>query len=303
MKCTALFFFLLLSLQSAISQDYILLWPKDLMPNSKGVKMTDSTYNERIRRVGQPGMWVYTPSVQENKGAAVIICPGGSYQYYAYLISGVQIAKWFNTIGITAFVLNARLPHSPDLIERNLGPLQDAQRAIRIIRGNATKWGVDPYKIGIIGTSAGGHLASTLGTHLMDVSSINDNLSTISFRPDFMILISPIITMGKYTHTSSRDNLLGDKPSAELITKYSNELHVTEKTPPAFLVHADNDSIVDTRNSILFYRALRDKKIPASLHIFPFGGHSFALRNNPGSAQSWVSLCEQWLVEMDIIKN
>jgi len=302
MKLIVFIFCLFLSLANAISQDYILLWPDDKMPNSKGIKMTDSISDERIRRVGQPGMWVFTPSVQENKGVAVIICPGGGYKHYAYMISGVQIAKWFNTMGMTAFVLNARLPHSQDLIERHSAPLQDAQRAMRIIRSDAVKWGINPNKIGIMGTSAGGHLASTLGTHTEDVSRISDRLDTVSFHPDFMILVSPVITMGTYTHSGSRDNLLGDKPSAELIAKYSNELQVTDKTPPTFLVHADNDRSVDTRNSLMFYSALRDKKIPASLHIFPFGGHNIALRNNPGSTQSWIALCEQWLIEMNIIK-
>ena len=272
------------------------------MPNSKGIAMTDSISDERIRRVGEPGMWVFTPSMQENKGAAVIICPGGGYKHYAYQISGFQLAKWFNTMGITAFVLNARLPHSPDLIERHSAPLQDAQRAIRIIRSGAAKWGIHPDKIGILGTSAGGHLASTLGTHQEDVSKIADKLDTVSYRPDFMILISPVIIMGKYTHEGSRNNLLGDKPSAELIAKYSNELQVNEKTPPTFFVHADNDNVVDVRNSVLFYSALKDNKIPSSLHIFPFGGHNIALRNNPGSTQSWTSLCEQWLIEIGVVK-
>jgi acetyl esterase/lipase len=303
MKIIALLFCLSLSLPGAIAQDYILLWPEGKMPNSKGIKMTDSISDERIRRVGKPGMWVFKPSIQENKGVAVIICPGGGYKHYAYDISGFQIAKWFNTMGITAFVLNARFPHSPDLIERHSAPLQDAQRALRIIRKDAATWEINTKKIGIIGFSAGGHLASTLGTHTKDVSKINDPLDTVSFRPDFMMLISPVITMGPYTHEGSRDNLLGSKPSAELLAMYSNELHVTTTTPPTFLVHADDDRTVEARNSILFYTALRDKKIPASLHIFPFGGHNIALRNNPGSANSWSSLCEQWLTEIDVMKS
>jgi acetyl esterase/lipase len=198
-------------------------------------------------------------------------------------------------------VLLSRLPHSPDLVERHKAPLQDAQRAIRLIRANAAIWGIKPDKVGIIGFSAGGHLASTLGTHTEDVSSIGDNMDSIQFRPDFMILVSPVITMGTYTHSGSRDNLLGLNPSKDLVEKYSNELQVTDKTPPAFIAVADNDKGVSPENSILFYRALREKGISASLHIFPQGGHSIALRNNPGSTQMWSVLCEMWLREMKIL--
>ena len=141
-------------------------------------------------------------------------------------------------MGISAFVLISRLPHSADLVDRSKAPLQDAQRAIRLIRVNAQNWGIQPNKIGIVGFSAGGHVASSLGTHTEDVSGIGDSLSNISFLPDFMLLVSPVITMGKFTHAGSRDNLLGEKPSNELIEKYSNELQVTAQTPPTFIVHS-----------------------------------------------------------------
>ncbi|WP_461092286.1 alpha/beta hydrolase [Spirosoma gilvum] len=277
------------------------LWPTGKMPNSKGLGLTDSIANERVYRVGTPGFYTFLPSVQENKGAAVIICPGGGYERLAYMISGWQMAKWFNTMGISAFVLNYRLPNSPDLKQRELGPLQDAQRAIKVIRANAAKWGIKPDKIGVMGTSAGGHLAALLATATTDVSVINDSISKQAFRPDFAILISPVITMGQYAHAGSRKNLLGPNPSAELLKTYSLENAVTPNTPPCFLVHAFNDTGVDQRNSLLFYQALVNKKIPSSLHIFPQGAHAIALRNNPGSTQEWVSLCESWLLEMNFI--
>jgi acetyl esterase/lipase len=283
------------------AQQFIPIWPAGKMPDSKGLIIKDSISEERYRQVGNPGLLAYFTSKQENKNIAVIICPGGGYKHYAYEVSGIQIAKWFNTMGINAFVLLSRLPHSPDLVERHKAPLQDAQRAIRLIRANAVNWGIKPDKIGIIGFSAGGHLASTLGTHTEDVSTIGDNMDSIKFRPDFMILVSPVITMGGYTHAGSRDNLLGLNPSKDLVEKYSNELQVTDKTPPAFIVVADNDKGVSPENSILFYRALREKGISASLHIFPQGGHSIALRNNPGSTQMWTVLCEMWLREMKIL--
>src|ERR1051325_4129537 len=140
--------------------EFIPLYPKGKMPNSKGLNLKDSIMNERIYRVGTPGMYAFFPSSAENKGAAVLICPGGGYERLAYVISGTQLAKWFNSIGISAFVLNYRLPNSPDLVQREIGPLQDAQRALKIIRKNAEKWGIKPDKIGVQGSSAGGHLAS-----------------------------------------------------------------------------------------------------------------------------------------------
>jgi acetyl esterase/lipase len=268
------------------------------MPNSKGWQLKDDIRNERIYQVGTPGMYAFLPSTQENNGSAVLICPGGGYERLAYIISGTQLAKWFNTMGMSAFVLNYRLPNSPDLKERQLGPLQDAQRAVRVIRANATKWGIKPDRIGVQGSSAGGHLAATLGTFTKDVSTIGDDLDKLSFRPDFMILVSPVITMGQYAHNGSRKNLLGENPSKELLEEYSLELRVTNTTTPAFIVHAFNDQGVNVRNSLMFYSALVDKNVSATIHVFPQGGHSIALRNNPGSTELWTGLCEAWLKEM-----
>jgi acetyl esterase/lipase len=295
-----LLFFCLGAFQTS-AQEFIPLWPEKKMPNTKGLAVKDSIANERIYKVGTPGMYAFFPSAQENKGAAVIICPGGGYERLAYIISGWQLAKWFNTMGISAFVLNYRLPNSPDLKERHLGPLQDAQRAMRLIRAHAGKWGIKRDKVGILGTSAGGHLAATLGTHLTDVSAIGDSLNKVTFRPDFMILISPVINLGPYAHAGSRKNLLGPNPAAELLKKYSLEQQVSAATPPAFLVHAANDKSVSPRNSLLFYQALLEKNIPASLHIYPQGGHAIALRNNPGSTETWTELCERWLIETGFI--
>ncbi|QHW00031.1 alpha/beta hydrolase [Spirosoma endbachense] len=302
-KIILLFILLLTSDFYATAQEFIPLWPMGKMPNTKGVSLKDSIANERVYRVGTPGMYAFFPSTQENKGAAVVICPGGGYERLAYVISGWQLAKWFNTMGISAFVLNYRLPNSPDLKQRELGPLQDAQRAIRFIRSNAKKWRIKPDRIGSMGSSAGGHLAALLATNTTDVSAIGDSVSRQSFRPDFAILVSPVITMGNYAHAGSRKNLLGPNPSADLLKAYSLENAVTSTTPPCFLTHAYNDTVVDQRNSLLFYQALIDQKIPASLHIFPQGGHAIALRNNPGSTQQWTTLCESWLLEMNLISD
>ncbi|MBD0285362.1 MAG: alpha/beta hydrolase [Flavisolibacter sp.] len=281
--------------------EFIPLYPKDKMPNSKGLHLKDSIANERIYRVGTPGMYAFFPSSTENKGAAVLVCPGGGYERLAYVISGTQLAKWFNAIGISAFVLNYRLPNSPDLIQREIGPLQDAQRAIRIIRANAIKWGIKPDKIGMQGSSAGGHLASLVGTHNEDISAIHDPLDTVSFRPNFLILVSPVIDLGTYAHAGSRQNLLGENPSQQLINKYSTQNSVTENTPPTFIADAFNDKAVPPMNSLLFYKALLEHNVSTSFHVFPQGGHAIALRNNPGSTEQWTNLCEAWLIEMGFI--
>lgn len=281
--------------------EFIPLYPKGRMPNSKGLKLKDSIANERIYRVGTPGMYAFFPSSAENKGAAVVICPGGGYERLAYVISGTQLAKWFNAIGLSAFVLNYRLPNSPDLIQRETGPLQDAQRAVKIIRANAGKWGIRRDKIGVQGSSAGGHLASLAGTYNEDVSAVHDSLDTVSFRPDFLILVSPVIDLGTYAHAGSRKNLLGDNPSPEAINKYSTQNRVTESTPPTFIADAFNDNVVPPMNSLLFYKALLEHKVSTSFHVFPQGGHAIALRNNPGSTGQWTTLCEAWLMEMGFI--
>jgi acetyl esterase/lipase len=294
---------LCLCASQAQAQDFMPLWPKKKMPNSKGLKLADKIENERILQVGTPGMYTFFTSKEENKGCAVLICPGGGYERLTYLLGGTQLAKWFNTMGITAFVLNYRLPNSPDLQERSMGPAQDAQRAMRLIRAHAAQWKLDPKRIGIMGSSAGGHLAATLGTHPEDVSAIGDSLDRLAFAPSFMVRVSPVITMGQYAHAGSRKNLLGENPSAELVAKFSNELHVTAATPPTFLAHAYNDKSVNQRNSLLFYQALVEHDVPASLHTFPQGGHAIALRNTPGSAAQWTTLCEAWLLEMGFIKD
>lgn len=285
------------------AQEYMSLWPEGKMPNSKGMNLQDSVVNQRIYQVGNPGMWIFLVPKEASKGGAVVIFPGGGYHHETYNLAGWQLAKWFNTFGVSAFVVKYRLPNSPDLNNRAIAPMQDAQRALRIIRANANAWNINPQKIGVMGTSAGCHVASTIGTHFEDVSAIGDSLDRYSYSANFMILVSPVIDLGTYAHIGSRENLLGKNASKDLIDKYSNQLHVTSKTPPAFLVHALNDKTVPVKNSLLFYQALVDSGVPASLHIFPQGAHSIGLRNNPGSTQLWPSLCEEWMKEMGFVEE
>ncbi|HEY4151105.1 MAG TPA: alpha/beta hydrolase [Chitinophagaceae bacterium] len=286
----------------AFAQDFIQIWPEHAIPNSRHLPLDDSIANERIYRVMKPGMYAFFPGKQENKGAAVVICPGGGYERLAYMISGWQLAKWFNTMGMAAFVLNYRLPNSPDLIKREEGPLMDAQRAIRYIRAHAAAWGINSNRIGIMGSSSGGHLAASAGTINDDVSAIGDSLDKVPFNPDFMILVSPVIDLSTaYAHPGSVKNLLGPTASEELKKRFSVQLRVTAATPPCFIADAANDKTVNPMNSLLFYQALLENKVPVSFHVFPQGGHAIALRNNPGSAELWTTLCEMWMVETGII--
>jgi acetyl esterase/lipase len=293
--------FILLTGFAGRAQQYLPLWPAGSMPNSKGMHLKDSVVHERVYRVGEPGMYAFFPSRDDNCGAAVIIFPGGGYTHITMDLGGFQVAKWFNTLGISAFVVKYRLPDSPDLLQRELGPLQDAERAIQMVRAHAGQWNIQRDKLGVMGASAGGHLASLAGTAGEDVTSVRDSVDTFSFRPDFMILVSPVIDMGTYAHRGSRSSLLGPHPSEELIIKYSTQNRVTPRTPPCFIADAFNDGTVDPRNSLLFYRSLLDNKVSASFHVFPQGGHAININNNPGSTVLWKDLCESWLKEMGFI--
>ena len=283
------------------AQIFYPIWSEGNMPNSKGMNLEDSVSNERLMQVGTPGLRAFFTSIQENKRVAVLIIPGGGYHHLSYNISGDQLAKWFNTIGINAFVLNHRLPISPDLVQPEIAPLQDAQRAIQFIRSNAEEWNIDVDKIGVMGCSAGGHLAASLGTIEQNYASIENGNLTNSFQPNFMILISAVIDMGEYAHKGSRTNLLGDAPREALLKQFSLQNQVNENTPPAFVCHAFDDNVVPAYNSILFYEALLKNQIASTLHIFPFGKHAIALRNNPGSTNLWTALCEEWLIEMKFL--
>lgn len=280
------------------AQEYLPLWAEGEMPNSKGMKLEHIEARERVTQVKTPGMYLFLTSKEENKGSAVLIFPPGGYQKLTYNIAGIQLAKWFNTIGINAFVVMYRLPTSPDLEERQLGPLQDAQRAMKIVRNRAEQWGIDPDKIGVMGCSAGGHLAAALCTFTEDFSAIGDSLDVVSIKPNFQILVSAALSFGEYGHKGSRDAMLGKNASEQLIKQFSNELNVSANCPPAFIIHASDDPVVDPMNSIHYYQALKKQEVDACLHIFPHGGHSIALRNNPGSTNQWTNLCETWLEEM-----
>lgn len=244
-------------------------------------------------KVSTPTLSIFLPKKELSNGTAVVICPGGGYSHLAVDKEGFKVAKWLNTLGVTAFVLKYRLPNDAIMKNKTIGPLQDAQEAIRFVRRNAEKWNIKSDKIGIMGFSAGGHLAATLSTHYDEI--IYEVSDVVSARPSFSILIYPVISMTEgITHNGSKNNLLGKTPSDILIQKYSNELQVTDKTPPAFLVHATDDGSVSVTNSINYYLALKENNVSAEMHLFQIGGHGFGLGIN-NTSKNWTVSCENWL--------
>lgn len=283
-----------------MAQQTIALWPEGSVPNSKPSMIKEErevTDIVRIRNVQQPTIEVYLPVKRNATGQAVVVCPGGGYSILAYEWEGTEVAKWLNAHGIAAIVLKYRLPDARTSVTPYKTPLLDAQRAIRMVRANAAKWNVQKNKIGIMGFSAGGHLASTAGTKFDSGNAASpDSIERFSSRPDFMVLMYPVITMSKpYMHKGSTTSLLGQNPSPELAEAYTSDLQVTAQTPPTFLVHASDDQGVPVENSIVFYQALVKNKVPAEMHIYPYGGHGFGLAVGRGYLETWTDRCIDWL--------
>lgn len=282
----------------------IKLWNGEVpgsIPNSDYRQTVDSAYWIKIRYVTNPSIQVYPAPADKNTGAAIVVCPGGGYYGISFINEGIEVAKWLNEIGISAFVLHYRLPDDAIMKDKSIAPLQDGQEAIRIVRRNAKEWGIDPNRIGIMGFSAGGHLASTVSTHFDE--KVYQAKDSTSARPDFSVLVYPVISMDStITHWGSRESLLGKKPSEEMIKKFSNELQVTDKTPPAFIVHALDDYYVDIQNSIRYTMALRERKVPCELHLYEQGGHGFGLGYSNGTEKTWTKACEKWLEAKGFIK-
>ncbi|WP_342155695.1 alpha/beta hydrolase [Joostella sp. CR20] len=287
-----------------ISQEKIIPLYEAETPNSipsEEKEIHDQSEILRISNVQNPTLEAFLPSKRNANGRSVIILPGGGYQRLAYDWEGTEIAQWFNSKGVTAFVLKYRLPVGSGVINKTEVPLQDAIRAVQIIRKNATEWGLNSDEIGVMGFSAGGHLASTLGTHFnTDTKIPNDPYKTISARPDFLILMYPVVTMNeRYTHMGSRISLLGENPSEALVKEYSNELQVTPQTPPTFIVHSADDGAVPVENSLDFYRALKENKVPAEMHLYPIGGHGFGLGLEHPHLKTWPDRLAEWLLFLD----
>ncbi|MFT6443134.1 MAG: acetyl esterase/lipase [Salibacteraceae bacterium] len=279
MKPIALVLFLIVSIHLE-AQQIIDLYP-DSIPSSKSYQMNEIVKEENgqiswYRKVSKPTLTIYQPKKEIATEAAVIVCPGGGYSGESYLREGTLIAESFVHKGIAAFILKYRLPSDSIMIDKTIGPLQDAQQAIKTVRQHASEWKLDAAKIGIMGFSAGGHLASTAGTHFN--KSYIPNVENISLKPNFMILVYPVISMkDEITHQGSRQNLLGKNPSMEQVSLFSNELHVSPNTPPTWITHTGDDTIVSVENSIRFYENLVRNKVPAEMHLYPKGNHGFVL--------------------------
>lgn len=252
-------------------------------PDQEASRM-DAASGLILSLVSRPTLSVFLPPAGKANGTAVIICPGGGYGVLCIQREGDEVARAFNKLGITAFVLKYRLPDDRIMKDKSTGPLQDAQQAIRLVRQQAARWHIDPKKIGIMGFSAGGHLASTAGTHFGQA---------VDLRPDFMVLVYPVISFkDSIGHKGSRDNLLGKAPSAAQVRLYSNEYQVTASTPPAYIVHAGDDRVVPVANSLRFYEALQQQGVRAALHIYEKGDHGF-LSQPP--FEEWFGRCIFWM--------
>jgi len=297
MKISILFLFLVISMHSA-AQTVIPLYPGSV-PNSKPYTMKEIRMESNgllvgFRKISQPTLAVYLPDEKIATGAAVIICPGGGYEMESYRLEGTVIAEAFLRKGIAALILKYRLPSDSIMIDKSIGPLQDAQQAIKTVRLHAREWKINPVKIGIMGFSAGGHLASTAGTQF-DRSYI-PNDEKVSLRPDFMILIYPVISMtDELTHMGSRNALLGKTPTKAVIDLFSNEMHVNANTPPTWLTHTGDDNVVTVENSIRFYRELIRNKVPAEMHLYPKGNHGFVLFQSP---DEWMQPLFEWIKKL-----
>lgn len=285
---------LLLSLmaicRSISAEEKIILWPQGA-PGAKGVEEVD-----------QPSLTAYLPPSDRATGTAIVICPGGGYGHLAVGHEGEEIGKWLNSIGVAGFVLRYRL--APRY--QHPAPMLDVQRALRTVRSRAGDWNLNPERIGVLGFSAGGHLASTAATHFDGGdSAATDQVDRVSCRPDFAILCYPVITFTDEStmHRGSRNNLIGAEPSAELIELLSNERQVKATTPPVFLWHTSEDKGVPPANSILFYLACVRAQVPAELHIYEKGPHGIGLASKHPGADQWPVQCEAWLKGRGLLRK
>ena len=299
MKTLRILFAVLVMLSFNISAQEIIKLYNDTIPNSKPSQIKEIDRGGVYFGVTNPTLQIYLPEKGKSTGAAVVICPGGGYAALVYQPEGVRTAKEFAKHGVAAFVLKYRLPSDSTMIDKKIGPLQDAQQAIKVVRESASKWGVDTNKVGIMGFSAGGHLASTEATHYR--KALIKNEENINLRPDFQILVYPVISMeDKLTHLGSRINLLGQDPSQKMKDEFSSELHVDKNTPQAYITQAGDDKTVDVDNSIVYYEALRHQGVPAELHLYPHGGHGFVLKLN---TDDWMAPIFQWMENSKIINK
>ena len=303
MKSASILLILIFAMHHLYAQTTINLYDGSV-PNSKPYTTKElwdpqSNGDTIVHYTSVPTLTVFLPDKNIANGTAVVICPGGGYWVTSIVKEGFDIAREFNKWGVAAFVVKYRIPNDSSMIDRKIGALQDAQRAIQLARTHAKEWNVDVNKVGIMGFSAGGHLASTAATHFN--KSYIENPNNISLRPDFSIFIYPVISFqDSIGHIGSRDQLIGKNPPKPLLDSYSNELQVTAQTPPTFLVHSTDDDVVPVMNSIRFYESLLQYKIPAEMHIYKAGGHGYGM-NNPTTKDLWMERCKTWMQGMNLV--
>ena len=294
--------FLLMSFNTLLKSQQVIPLYAGKIPNAKPCNETDHEFIDTswdkngiltVDKITKPTLTIYEAPNEKRTSAAVVICPGGGYSILAAGHEGADVAKAFNNAGITAFVVRYRLPKDECMTNKSFVPLMDAQQALYIARKNAKQYGIDSNKIGIMGFSAGGHLASTVGTHFNQ--PVRKELAGANLRPDFMLLIYPVISFNdSIGHRGSRDNLIGKNPDKNLVHLFSNEKQVTAQTPPTFLVHASDDDGVNPENSIRFYEALLKNKVPAEMHLYEHGSHGFGLYNKT-TEENWFQTCINWM--------
>lgn len=294
---------ILLGLQTQAQEFVLPLW-EQTPPLQRASDQKETAIREgvlRIANVQKPTIEVYLPTRQMANGKAILIFPGGGYGILAYDWEGTDFAKWLNAQGIAGIVVKYRLPKSETLTDPKEVPLLDAQRAMRLVRHHAAEWKIDPSQIGVMGFSAGGHLASTLSTqYTHEVSRPKDALDTLSARPDFSILVYPVISFRDASaHAGSRNALIGADASQELKDRFSAEINVTADTPPSFLVHAQDDKGVPIENSLLYYKALHSHQVKAALHLYPTGGHGFGFGLGKGDLENWRNILLGWIDDLD----
>lgn len=293
------FLFIFLSSGFCLAQQEIPLYP-GTVPNSKHIPDQEESSDDGsiIRKVSRPTLTVFLPVKEKATGSAVIICPGGGYQALVAKREGSDLAKAFNELGVAAFVLKYRLPSDDFQMDKSIAPLQDAQQAIKRVREGSKAWNIDSTKIGIMGFSAGGHLAATAGTQFG--SPVIENPENTSLRPDFMILIYPVISFtDSVGHVGSRNFLLGEGHSKDQVRHFSNEFQVKSDTPPAFITHGANDTVVPVANSLKFYLALQQNQIPAELHIYAKGEHGYL---QTPVFQEWFGRVKHWMKSMEWVE-